>query len=147
MLRALPLLLVAVVVLAVLASTIRWLRSRAPALVQRRGARAPGGYEFEHRSDRVRRRLTGVAGPDERREAIIAFLDAHRGVEAYVEPRTVMSPRSVVLVDADGAWRRFDLREDRILRRLAAERGVPIFDAAITGYPPRMRRGRPGEAG
>jgi hypothetical protein len=26
------------------------------------------------------------------------------------------------------------------VRRLSAERGLPIFDAAVTGYPPRMRR-------
>ena len=107
----------------------------------------PGGYEFDARTDQVRRRLKGVAGPDERRDDILEFLNTHRGVEAYVEPKTVMSPKSVVLVDEAGDWRRFELREDAYLRRLAGERGLPIYDAARTGYPPRMRRGRAGEAG
>ena len=73
------------------------------------------------------------------------FLTAHAGVEAYVEPETVVSPRSVVLVDGAGEWRRFPLREDSALRHVARERGMPIFDASRTGYPSRMRRG-PGQA-
>ena len=42
-------------------------------------------------------------------------------------------------------WRRFPLSEDSVLRRVARERGLPVFDASRTGYPPRMRRG-PGPA-
>ncbi|MBA3363299.1 MAG: hypothetical protein H0T07_02715 [Actinobacteria bacterium] len=68
------------------------------------------------------------------------FHHAHEGVEAYMEPKTVVSPKSVVLIDAVGEWRRFELKEDVSLRRLSAERALPIFDAALTGYPPRMRR-------
>lgn len=73
------------------------------------------------------------------------FLNAHAGAEAYVEPETVVSPRSVVLVDGPGEWRRFPLSEDSDLRRVAGERRMPIFDASRTGYLPRMRRG-PGPA-
>lgn len=73
------------------------------------------------------------------------FLNDHSGVEAFVEPETVVSPRSVVLVDGAGAWRRFPLSEDSVLRRVARERGMPVFDASPTGYPSRMRRG-PGPA-
>lgn len=69
------------------------------------------------------------------------FLNTHSGVEAYVEPETMVSPRSVVLVDGAGEWRRFPLSEDSVLRRMSGERGMPIFDASRTGYPPRMRRG------
>jgi hypothetical protein len=112
----------------------------------RRGSRRPGGYEFEARTDQAKRRLKGVAGPVERRDEIVEFLDTHEGVEAYVEPKTVVSPKSVVLIDAAGEWRRFELKEDAHLRRLSAERVLPIFDAALTGYPARMRR-RPGGAG
>ena len=141
-----PILVLLVVVLAVASTVLRWFRARAPRLTTRRGSGAPGGYEFDRRSDRVRRRLKGIDGPVEHRDEITAFLDTHRGVEAYVEPKTVMSMKSVVLVDGDGEWRRFELREDTFVRRIAAERGVPIFDAGLTGYPPRMRRRRPGEA-
>jgi hypothetical protein len=84
--------------------------------------------------------LQGGRRPQERRDEIATFLEQHRGVEAYVEPKTVISPKSVVLVDEVGEWRRFELKEDAYLRHLAAERGLPILDASITGYPPRMRR-------
>jgi hypothetical protein len=53
-----------------------------------------------------------------------------------------MHPLSVVLVDADGQWGRFELKEDAFLRDLARERHVPVFDASRVGYPPRMRRRR-----
>ena len=138
--RALPLLVVVVVVFALGSVLVRWVRMRVPRPVPRRGTGRVGGYEFDRRADQIKRRLKGIEGPEEQRDEFTAFLDAHRGVEAYVEPKTVMSPKSVVLVDAEGEWRRFELKEDAFLRRLAGERGVPIFDAALTGYPPRMRR-------
>ena len=147
MIRALPLLLAVVVLLALGSILLRWARAAAARRPIRRGAPGPGSYDFDARTDQVRRRLKGVAGPEERRDDILEFLNTHRGVEAYVEPKTVMSPKSVVLVDDVGEWRRFELREDAYLRRLAAERGLPIFDAARTGYPPRMRRRRDGDSG
>jgi hypothetical protein len=145
--RALPLLLAVVVLLALGSILLRWARAVAARRPIRRGALGPGSYDFDARTDQVRRRLKGVAGPEERRDDILEFLNTHRGVEAYVEPKTVMSPKSVVLVDDVGEWRRFELREDAYLRRLVAERGLPIFDAARTGYPPRMRRRRDGDVG
>jgi hypothetical protein len=143
--RALPLLFIVVLALAVAGWVIRWSKEATARHPPRRGSSRAGGYEFEGRIDHARRRLKGVTRPDERPEAIEEFLNSHRGVEAYVEPETVISPRSVVLVDEAGEWRRFPLGEDASLRRLSAERGVPIFDAGRTGYPPRMRR-RPGPA-
>jgi hypothetical protein len=144
--RALPLVLLVVICLVLagwLARRIQAANARRPG---RRGSRRVGGYEWEARRDQAKRRLKGVGGPVERRDEIVEFLDTHEGVEAYVEPKTVMSPKSVVLVDAVGEWRRFELQEDAYLRRLSGERILPIFDAALTGYPPRMRR-RPGGAG
>lgn len=108
-----------------------------------------GGYEFESRIEALKRRRGSSPDPFERSEGIDEgmgeFLKAHSGVEAYVEPETVVSPRSVVLVDGAGEWRRFPLSEDSVLRRVGGERGIPIFDASRTGYPSRMRRG-PGPA-
>ena len=140
--RLIPLLLIALVALVV----FRVLATRARSSVRRAQARrtatrGPGGYAFGHRRDQRARQLKGVAaGPDERRDEIVAFVDSHRGVEAYVEPKTAMSPLSVVLVDADGEWRRFELREDAFLRTFASQRGIRVFDAAKTGYPERMKR-------
>jgi hypothetical protein len=145
--RALPLLLAVVVLLALGSALLRWARAAAARRPSRWAPPGPGSYDFDARTDQVRRRLKGVGGPEERRDDILEFLNTHRGVEAYVEPKTVMSPKSVVLVDEVGDWRRFELREDAYLRRLAAEVGLPIFDAARTGYPPRMRRRRDGGVG
>ena len=72
----------------------------------------------------------------------MAFIESHQGVEAYVEPRTVMHPLSVVLVAADGGWLRFELRDDSFLRDLAKDGGLPVIDAERFGYPDRMRRRR-----
>jgi hypothetical protein len=144
--RALPLVLLVVVALALVSWFLRWARATTARRPGRRGSRQTGGYEFEARRDQAKRRLKGVPGPAERRDEIVRFLDAHDGVEAYVEPKTVVSPKSVVLIDGAGEWRRFELKEDAYLRRLSAERGLPIFDASLTGYPARMRR-RQGPAG
>jgi hypothetical protein len=145
--RVLPLLLLVVIALVLLGWVPRWVQAANARRPVRRGSRRLGGYEFEARRDQAKRRLKGVTGPVERRDEIVAFLDAHEGVEAYVEPNTVMSPKSVVLVDVAGEWRRFELKEDAYLRRSSAERVLPIFDAALTGYPPRMRRRPGGPAG
>jgi hypothetical protein len=138
--RALPLLLLVVVALALVSWFLRTVRATNARRPGRRGSRRTGGYEFEARRDHAKRRLEGVPGPAERRDDIVRFLDPHDGVEAYVEPKTVVSPKSVVLIDGAGEWRRFELKEDASLRRLSAERGLPIFDASLTGYPARMRR-------
>jgi hypothetical protein len=139
--RVVPLLVATVLALAILAWLARWIRASLARRPSRRGSRRIGGYEFEARSDQAKRRLKDVPGPAERRDEIVEFLDTHEGVEAYVEPKTVVSPKSVVLVDVAGEWRRFELKKDAYLRRLSVERSLPIFDAALTGYPPRMRRG------
>ena len=135
-----PILVATVIALAILTWIAGWIRASATRRPNRSGSRRTGGYEFEARSDQAKRRLKGVAGPAERRDEIVGLLDTNEGVEAFMEPKTVMSPKSVVLVDAAGEWRRFELKEDAYLRRLSAERALPIFDAALTGYPPRMRR-------
>jgi hypothetical protein len=150
--RALPLVLLVVLVLAL----ARWVLSRTKAAAarrrSRRGSSRMGGYEFESRIEGLKRRRRSSPDPFEREgpaggtaEGMEEFLNAHTGVEAYVEPETVVSRRSVVLVDGAGEWRRFPLSEDSALRRVAGERGIPILDASRTGYPSRMRRG-PGQA-
>jgi hypothetical protein len=141
--RALPLVLLVVLVLAVGSWAIGGIQASLARRPSRRGSVRTGGYEFEGRLEALRRRRADPTTSVEQDPAMEEFVRTHAGVEAYVEPETVVSPRSVVLVDAAGEWRRFSLQADRPLQRLSAERGVPIFDAARTGYPPRMRR-RPG---
>ena len=110
------------------------------------GADRPGSYDWDRRTDQLKREVKRIGGPSEQRAEIIAWLDAHAGVEAYVEPKTVVSPLSVVFVDADGEWRRFELAEDRFLKDVARERRIKVMDATRVGYPPRMRRRPPTDA-
>jgi hypothetical protein len=140
---------IAVVVIAL----IFWLLTRGINTAKRAGkavkrAREPTPrirpkYEFEPVTDRLSRKVKGVQGPAEDREAMTAFLSSRSGVEAYVEPKTVMHPLSIVLVAGDGEWKRFELADDAFVRELSRTRGVVVFDASRTGYPERMRRYRP----
>ena len=106
------------------------------------GADRPGSYDWDRRTDQLKREIKRIGGPSEQRAEILRWLEAHSDVEAYVEPKTVVSPLSVVFVDGDGAWRRFELAEDRFLKEIARERRIKVMDATRVGYPPRMRRGR-----
>ena len=153
MIRLLPVVLVLVLAYFVISFAL----SAGSAAVERsrrtRRARGPyGARDWDQRTDQIRRQVRGVQGPLEHREEIVAFVESHEGVEAYVEPKTMVPPMSVVLVDRDGEWRRFELREDRFLRQLGQTHRLRTFDASIVGYPQRMRRskgtpptGRPSE--
>lgn len=95
-----------------------------------------------------RRRRWGLGGgrlPRDDRRAIREFAETRTGVEAYLEPRTLASSLSVVLVASDGEWIRRPLPDDRWLRRFAARRGIPVYDAGRVGYPRRMRDYRAGD--
>lgn len=136
--------LVLVLVAMALVDLRRSRRSRSasvPPAVPRKPLLAPKQrhYDYERKTDQLRRRAKNVPGPQEDRDAILAFLETRTGVQAWVEPRTVMHPLSVVLVAGDGEWQRFELRDDAYLRELARERGLTIHDAMRVGYPERMR--------
>ena len=62
-----------------------------------------------------------------------------RGVEGFVEPETATTTTTLVLVAGDGEWtrRRAGTREDAFA--LGRRLGVPVYDVAAVGYPPRMR--------
>jgi hypothetical protein len=142
MVYLLLLVLGAMAVMALVQLVTPWARramQRTPRARAIRTAR-PGGHDWDRRRDQIYRQVKGITGPEEHRDRIVAFLDEHHGVEAYVEPKTVMHPLSVLLVDGEGVARRFELHEDAILRELARTRGLPVFDATRTGYPERMRR-------
>ena len=59
--------------------------------------------------------------------------------EAYVEPVTMATETTVVLVAHDGEWTRRRVESPAEAKDLAAKWGIPIYDAAVVGYPPRMR--------
>jgi hypothetical protein len=88
----------------------------------------PTGHEFGR----------GGFTPDDR-EHLRTFLATRRGVEAYIEPATNVTPCTVVLVAYDGEWTRRACEEPDAARDLAAKGGIPAYEVAATGYPPRMR--------
>lgn len=68
-----------------------------------------------------------------------AFLEGRRGVEAFVEPKTAVTDTTVVLVASDGEWTRRRVPSPAVAHEWANALGIPSYDAAVVGYPQRMR--------
>ena len=94
--------------------------------------------------DRLRRTRPGMLraadGGDEAH--LREWTRAHRGVEAFVEPRTTVTDTTMLLVDADGAWTRRRIAGLAAARKLARSLAIPVYDVQLVGYPQRMRRKR-----
>jgi hypothetical protein len=75
-------------------------------------------------------------------EQLREFIRTRRGVELYVEPETSATDTTAVAVAHDGEWIRRRVGAPSVARDLAFELGMPIYDAAIVGYPAAMRRYR-----
>ena len=72
-------------------------------------------------------------------EHLTGFARSHAGVEAFVEPPTTVSTTTVVFVASSGEWTRRRVRDARAAHELANKLGIPSYDAAVVGYPQRMR--------
>ena len=57
----------------------------------------------------------------------------------YVEPRTSVTPTTVVLVATTGEWTRRRVSGPPAAAALAKDLGVPVYDVQLTRYPQRMR--------
>jgi hypothetical protein len=71
-----------------------------------------------------------------------SFITSRRGVELYIEPETAATDTTAVAVAFDGEWIRRRVGSPAVARKLAAELGVPAYDATRVGYPRAMRRYR-----
>ncbi|MFI9639820.1 hypothetical protein ACIG87_07090 [Micromonospora sp. NPDC051925] len=71
--------------------------------------------------------------------ALEDFVAAHRGVEFYLEPETTATDTTVVAIAHDGEWIRRRTGSPRTAAKLAHRHAVPLYEAAKTGYPERMR--------
>ncbi|MEO7804544.1 MAG: oxidoreductase [Actinomycetota bacterium] len=73
------------------------------------------------------------------------FAQTHDGVEAYLEPQTGTLPQSLLMVARDGEWMRSSVADRGQAAILCKKLGLPFYDAAIVGYPERMRgyKGKP----
>jgi hypothetical protein len=67
------------------------------------------------------------------------FARTRRGVEAFVEPRTAVTETTVVFVADTGEWTRRRVPGPQAAHALAGRLGIPAYDAAVVGYPKRMR--------
>jgi hypothetical protein len=83
--------------------------------------------------------------------ALREWVGSHRGVEAYVEPRTSFSPTTIVLVAGDGEFIRRGVGSPDAAAKFARSVGIPVYDTNRIGLPQRMRdyalRQQAGEAG
>lgn len=92
--------------------------------------------------DRFRRKRSSPSGPAPSGKTLSElrdFLATREGVEGYVEPPTAVYAMTVCLVAADGEYVRRPVKDGQQAKELCAERGVPLYDARIVGYPRRMR--------
>jgi len=67
------------------------------------------------------------------------FANSRRGVEGFVEPRTAVSDVTIILVAHDGEWTRRRVPSVDWAHHFANKQGIPSYDAAVVGYPARMR--------
>ncbi len=94
---------------------------------------------------RRRRTAGGTTGGSHRAEfeAVRAHLEnfvrSRVGVEAFVEPATTVTPPTVLLVASTGEWTRRRVPDPALVRGLAQELAVPVYDVQLVGYPQRMR--------
>lgn len=67
------------------------------------------------------------------------FVRSRRGVEGFVEPRTAVTDVTILLVAHDGEWTRRRVPSVEWAHSFANAEGIPSYDAAVVGYPDRMR--------
>lgn len=67
------------------------------------------------------------------------FAQTRRGVEAFGEPKTAVTQTTLLLVAYDGEWTRRPVPSPEWARAFAGSLQIPGYDAAVVGYPQRMR--------
>jgi hypothetical protein len=99
-----------------------WLRRNATRVKRGRG------YASQSRSvdDAVTSHLT-------------QFTRTRRGVEAFIEPKTSVTETTLLLVAYDGEWTRRVVPSPEWAHAFAESLQIPGYDAAVVGYPQRMR--------
>jgi hypothetical protein len=92
--------------------------------------------------DRLRRRSKPSAwreATDTDSDYLRQWVASRRGVEAFVEPETMVTETTVVLVAQDGEWTRRGVGSEAGARRIGKRLKVPVYDVDKVGYPQRMR--------
>ena len=76
---------------------------------------------------------------DEDARHLADFASTREGVEGFVEPRTTVTEPTMVLVALDGEWTRRRIPSAQWAHDFARKQGIASYDAAVSGYPSRMR--------
>ena len=98
------------------------------------GSPAPSARRVGRRRGRAQHPSSSFDGSE-----LLAFARSRSGVEVYLEPRTRLYGDSVLLVADDGEYLRRPVPDAATVRRFCGEHGIPVYDAARTGYPRRVR--------
>jgi hypothetical protein len=72
-------------------------------------------------------------------DALREFARTRTGVEFFVEPETMVTDTTAVAVAADGEWTRRRVGSPTVIRQVAKQLSLPVYDVQIVGYPDRMR--------
>ena len=67
-----------------------------------------------------------------------AFVSRHKGIEGYIEPQTATQSTTLLLVDRDGVSARAAVRDREEAVAFCERWAIPVYDAAVVGYPRRM---------
>ena len=67
------------------------------------------------------------------------WVQTRSGIEGFVEPRTAVTETTLLLVALTGEWTRRRVPSAEWAHHFANELGIPSYDAAVVGYPDRMR--------
>ncbi|NUT36511.1 MAG: hypothetical protein HOV79_25945 [Hamadaea sp.] len=67
------------------------------------------------------------------------FARSKYGVEAYIEPQTIVTQTTVILIAHDGEWTRRRIGSPQDAWRWGRSLNIPVYDVHLTGYPQRMR--------
>lgn len=67
------------------------------------------------------------------------FVHSRRGVEAFVEPASGFTQTTILLIAHDGEWTRRRVPSPQWAHSFAESMQIPGYDAAVVGYPQRMR--------
>jgi hypothetical protein len=90
-------------------------------------------------ADRFKRFFRGPGRKSPALAQLEPFALERKGVEGFIEPQTATQPITLLLVDRDGDSARAPVDHVNDAYRFCEGFGIPAYDAAVVGYPRRMR--------
>jgi hypothetical protein len=90
-------------------------------------------------ADRLKRFFRGRGKRSPGLQQLEPFVLERKGVEGFIEPKTATQPITLLLVDRSGDSARAPVDRVHDAARFCEAYGIPIYDAAVVGYPKRMQ--------